>query len=154
VAGPAIEGGLVLAAACDLRVVTPRARFGVPIARTLGNCLSAANLARLSRAFGPARTRALLLLSETLDGREAEAIGFALACVPPEELAARCESVLDRLVSAAPLTIGATRRLLRRLEAAASVDDADVIADVYGSEDFHAGAAAFLQKRKAAWTGR
>jgi enoyl-CoA hydratase len=152
--GPAMGGGLVLAAVCDIRIVTPRARFGVPIARTLGNCLSAANLARLSRAVGPARARSLLLLSETLDGAEAKALGFALDCVPPEALGERCERVLARLAEAAPLTLAATRTLLRRLEAAAAADDADVIASVYGSDDFREGRAAFLQKRKPAWSGR
>lgn len=152
--GPAMGGGLVLAAACDIRIVTTRARFGVPIAQTLGNCLSAANLARLVRAFGPSRARALLLLSETLDGLEAKALGFALDCVPAEELAARCDRVLARLLCAAPLTVAATRTLFRRLEADATVDDADVVARVYGSADFHEGAAAFLDKRKIVWTGR
>jgi enoyl-CoA hydratase len=152
--GPAMGGGLVLATACDIRIVTTRARFGVPIAQTLGNCLSAANLARLARAFGPAWARALLLLSETLDGAETKALGFAIDCVPPEELAPRCDAVLARLVSAAPLTVAATRTLLRRLEAVAPMDDEDVIAEIYGSADFREGAAAFLQKRKVDWTGR
>jgi enoyl-CoA hydratase len=152
--GPTMGGGLVLAVACDLRIVTPRARFGVPIARTLGNCLSAANLARLARAFGAARARALLLLSETLDGTEARAIGFAHDCVPPEELPARCDDVMARLAGAAPLTLAATRTLLRRVESTAAVEDADVIEGVYGSADFREGRAAFLEKRRAVWTGR
>jgi enoyl-CoA hydratase/carnithine racemase len=152
--GAAMGGGLVLAAVCDIRIVTIRARFGVPIARTLGNCLSAANLARLARVFGAPRARALILLSEMLDGSEAKALGFAFDCVPPEELRERCDEVLDRLTRAAPLTLAATRTLFRRLETAAAVEDADVIARVYASEDFRTGAEAFLLKRANVWKGR
>ena len=50
--GWAIGGGLAIAAACDLRVATPGSRFGVPIARTLGNCLSIANYACLAAYAG------------------------------------------------------------------------------------------------------
>jgi enoyl-CoA hydratase len=151
--GPAMGGGLVLATACDLRLVTTRARLGVPIAQTLGNCLSAANIARLVRAFGAGRVRAMLLASETLDGPEARAAGFALDCVAPEALDARVESALSRLATAAPLTVAATRELLGRLERDEGVDDEDVVGRVYGSADFREGVAAFLGKRKAAWTG-
>ena len=77
--GPATGGGLMIATACDLRVASHRARFGVPIARTLGNCLSRANLMRLERAFGQGRTRRMLLLADLLDANEALAAGFLVA---------------------------------------------------------------------------
>src|SRR5262249_28616896 len=60
--GFAIGGGLAIAACCDLRIATPGARFGVPIARTLGNCLSIANYARLVAALGASRAKRVLLL--------------------------------------------------------------------------------------------
>jgi enoyl-CoA hydratase/carnithine racemase len=64
--GFAIGGGLAIAAACDLRIVTPGSRLGVPIARTLGNCLSIANYARLIAALGASRAKRMLLLAENL----------------------------------------------------------------------------------------
>jgi len=77
VEGWATGGGLIIAAACDFRLAVPNARFGVPIARTLGNCLSIANVARLVHAFGPARTKRMLMLAETISAEEASACGFA-----------------------------------------------------------------------------
>jgi len=76
VEGWAIGGGLAIAAACDLRVATPGSRFGVPIARTLGNCLSIANYACLAAELGLARTKRMLLLAEMLAAEELLAAGF------------------------------------------------------------------------------
>ena len=81
--GPATGGGLMIATACDLRVASSRARFGVPVARTLGNCLSRANLMRLERAFGQGRTHRMLLLADLLDANEALAAGFLVAMPQP-----------------------------------------------------------------------
>ena len=63
--GFAIGGGLAIAASCDIRIATPGSRFGVPIARTLGNCLSIANYARLVATLGASRAKRMLLLAET-----------------------------------------------------------------------------------------
>ena len=67
--GVTTGGGCALAAACDLRICTTRARFGVPIARTLGNCLSASNHARFLDLIGPARLKELLFTGRLLSGR-------------------------------------------------------------------------------------
>lgn len=151
--GAAVGGGLAIAAACDLRIVTPRARFGVPIARTVGNCLSAANLARLVRAFGDGPIRQMLLLSELLDGETAHRLGFASACVAEDRIDEEVERQITRLTEAAPITIAAVRDLLGRLQSAIP-GDRDVIAQVYGSDDFREGVSAFLAKRKPEWAGR
>ncbi|CAN5768566.1 enoyl-CoA hydratase [soil metagenome] len=151
--GAAVGGGLAIAVACDLRLVTPRARLGVPIARTLGNCLSLRNVARLERAFGLGAARRMLLLSELLDGEAAARAGFAIGCVEPGDLEARTQGVVDTLRAAAPLTIEATRETLRRIGRGES-GDADIIAGIYGSGDFREGVRAFLDKRKADWQRR
>src|SRR5271170_2719230 len=99
VTGAAMGGGLVLAAACDLRLITPRARFGVPIARTVGNCLSVANTARLVASLGVTRAKRMLLLAEIMDAGEAVACGFALGVVAPEGIDRRSEEHTSELQS-------------------------------------------------------
>ena len=112
-----------------------RARFGVPVARTLGNCLSRANLMRLERAFGQGRTHRMLLLADLLDANEALAAGFLVAMAEPDVLETRVAEILDKLVANAPLTLAATRKLMR----ASSEPEEKVIARVYGSRDFKEG---------------
>ena len=76
VEGWAIGGGLAIAACCDLRIATPGTKFGVPIARTLGNCLSVANYARLVAGIGAARTKRMMLMAENVPAEDALAAGF------------------------------------------------------------------------------
>src|SRR6202008_4134973 len=74
--GWCVGGGLAIATACDIRIATPSAKFGVPIARTLGNCLSMANVARLVAAWGKARVQRMLIAAEIIDAAEARACGY------------------------------------------------------------------------------
>jgi enoyl-CoA hydratase/carnithine racemase len=147
--GPATGGGLMIATACDLRVASSRSRFGVPVARTLGNCLSRANLKRLERAFGEGRTRRMLLLADLLSADETLAAGYLVAVVEPDALDARAAEIVARLAANAPLTLAATRALM----GASSEPDETVLARVYGSRDFKQGIEAFLAKRAPVWIG-
>ncbi|MFC7493019.1 MULTISPECIES: enoyl-CoA hydratase/isomerase family protein [unclassified Nocardioides] len=154
VSGHCFGGGLALATACDLRVVTPDSRFGYPIARTLGNCLSASTLAALVECLGAARTKTLLLLARPMDAEEAVASGFAAEVVPGDRLRQRVAALAEEMSGHAPLTMWATKEALRRLRVAAMPDDTDIIHTVYGSRDFHEGVRDFLAKRPHTWTGR
>jgi enoyl-CoA hydratase/carnithine racemase len=130
--GFAIGGGLAIAAACDLRIGTPSARFGVPIARTLGNCLSVTNYARLVAGLGASRAKRMLLLAENLGAEEALAGGF---------------------LSHAPITMRVSKEAIRRILQAGMPDGDDLVRACYGSDDFRAGVRAFVEKREAQWTG-
>jgi enoyl-CoA hydratase/carnithine racemase len=152
--GWAIGGGLAIAAACDLRVATPGTRFGVPIARTLGNCLSIANYACLAAALGLARTKRMLLLAENLTADELHTAGFLAEIIPPAELDARVGQLCARLAGNAPITMRVTKESLRRLLHAGFPDGEDLIRECYGSEDFRIGVQAFMEKREPRWTGR
>jgi enoyl-CoA hydratase len=154
VTGAAMGGGLVLAAACDLRLITPRARFGVPIARTVGNCLSVANTARLVASLGVNRAKRMLLLAEIMDAGEAVACGFALEIVASEEIDRRAAEMAGMLSSNAPLTLRVAKEAIRRVAATGLPNDDDLVRLAYGSGDFKEGVSAFLEKRKPVWTGR
>ena len=153
VRGAAMGGGLMIATACDLRIASPDARFGVPIARTVGNCLSMANIARLVAAFGPALVKRLLLLAETLTAEEAAAAGF-VEVFADNEIDGRAREICRRLGESAPLTMRATREAMRRLTTDGLPSGDDLIRSVYGSADFKAGVAAFIAKRRPVWNGR
>ena len=60
----------------------------------------------------------------------------------------------ERLAAHAPLTLRATKEALRRLRTTNLPDGSDLVAEVYGSEDFRHGVEAFLEKRRHEWTGR
>lgn len=154
VEGYAAGAGLLLAAACDLRICTPDARFGAPIARTVGNGLSMANTARLVAHFGVARTKALLMTAGFMAAGEAKACGFVIDIVPTGDLDARVNGLCDRLASRAPITVAVTKEMIHRIVAAGLPDGEDLIRRVYGSDDFHEGVAAFLAKRRPEWKGR
>ena len=153
VEGFCFGGGLALAAACDFRLATPDARFGVPIARTLGNCLSAANTARLLAALGPARTKRLLMLADTLGAEEAVACGFVLEIAEASRIGCRADELCRSLVSHAPVTMRVAKETVRRLTLAGLPDCRDLIREAYGSRDFQNGVRAFLEKKPARWRG-
>jgi enoyl-CoA hydratase/carnithine racemase len=152
VEGPAVGGGCAIALACDLRLCTPAASFGIPVARTLGNCLSSANLARLVDLFGTARVKDLLLSARLIKADEALALGFATRLAAVDVLESDLRTWTSELSRRAPSTVEATKAVLQRIRdqrRPPSMDD--VIAKCYGSAEFREGVAAFLEGRPPAW---
>src|SRR5256712_6846492 len=87
--GYCVGGGLSVALACDFRYASPDLKMGVPIARTLGNCLSMSNYARIVDLVGPARTKELIMLARMLDAGEALRLGLVNELVPVRRLQGR-----------------------------------------------------------------
>lgn len=152
VEGYATGGGLSIAAACDLRLCTPDARFGLPIARTLGNCVSMPTYARLVHLIGAARATHLIYTAGFVDGTEAVRIGLASELA--DDVDTRLAELCERLTANAPLTMRASKIALRRLRDHTLPPGEDLVAMCYGSEDFREGVTAFLDKRPPRWQGR
>lgn len=150
--GHAVGGGLALAAACDLRVCTPDARFGLPIARTVGNCLSMQGYARLASLLGPARAKDMIFTARALGAEEALTAGFVSEVVAPDAIEAHVEALATRVATHAPLTLRVTKEALRRLRPVPA-DGHDLIESVYGSRDFARAVEAFATKEAVIWQG-
>ena len=156
ISGACTGGGAGIASCCDMRIATRDMKFGFPIARTLGNLLSAATLARLSGLMGQARVIDLIYTSRLIQGEEALRIGLVHELVDDHaSLMARVTALAQQIAGHAPLTIQATKELLRRLRhSGPKVDDSDWVGRVYTSADFKEGMEAFLAKRPPRWQGR
>jgi len=141
---------------CDLRIGAANARIGMPIARTLGNCLSMANYARFAALIGPARLTDLVFTARLMEAPEALAAGFLTEVLDtPEALAERARALAMTIAGHAPLTLRATKEALRRLrQAAHAVPGDDLVTMCFCSDDFAEGVQAFLAKRPPVWTGR
>lgn len=156
IAGACTGGGAAIAAVCDLRIGAANARFGFPIARTLGNTLSMANHARLAALLGPARVTDLIFTARLLEAEEMHAAGLLGEILPDHDaLQARAWALAEQVAGHAPLTLRATKAALRRLRAAGGLPDGDdLVALCFTSADFREGVESFLARRPAAWRGR
>src|SRR6266540_3882256 len=153
--GYAVGGGFGIAAACDLRIASPDARFGVPIARTLGNCLSMEAYSRFVDLLGPSRVKDLLLTARLLSADEARSAGFVHEIVGPEEIEERVRALASLVADHAPITLRVSKEAIRRVQEHRRLTGGeDLIGSTYGSADFREGVRAFGEKRKPRWTGQ
>jgi enoyl-CoA hydratase/carnithine racemase len=155
IGGACTGGGFAIASCCDLRIATADARFGLPMARTLGNCLSLASHARLVGLMGPARVKDLILTARLFDAQEMRSAGLLSEIVPDyDALVTRAAEMATTVASHAPLTMRVTKESLRALQADVDPEAEEaLILKAYLSKDFAEGVDAFLNKRKPAWTG-
>lgn len=149
-------GAAVIAAACDLRIATRNLKYGFPIARTLANCLSAANITRVAMLTGVGRAMDMLVTTRLIEAEEALAIGLVNELLDtPEALTQRAHALGAQIATQAPLTMQAGKEIVRRMrERFGDVEDKDLVALCYGSADFREGLDAFLSKRTPKFAGR
>ncbi|HET7327571.1 MAG TPA: enoyl-CoA hydratase [Nocardioidaceae bacterium] len=151
VEGICVGAGLAVATHCDLRICTEGSRFGYPIARTLGNALSASVLYRCVAVFGESLTREMLLTSRLVDASRAYAVGAVMSTVAADDFEGEVDDVVSGIEAAARLTATTTKTQLRRLAErteASTGDDEELLERVYGSADFCEGVRAFLAKER------
>jgi len=156
VEGVAAGGGCAIAFTCDLRVCSPGARFGIPVARTLGNCLSAANTSRMIDVLGVARFREMMLTARLMTAGELTPAGLVAQIAEPDRIDAATRELALGVAAHAPLTIAATKEMIRRVQGdrrPAPERGDDLVGRCYGSADFREGVGAFLSKRSPRWTG-
>lgn len=155
IAGVCTGGGAAIAACCDLRIGAANVRFGMPMARTLGNCLSMANYARMAALLGPARVMDIIYTARLIESEEARTIGLLSEVLPDfPSLSKRADELARTVADRAPLTLRVTKESLRRIrEKMTPEDDPDLIRMCYMSKDFREGMDAFLNKRKPDWRG-
>jgi enoyl-CoA hydratase/carnithine racemase len=156
VEGVAAGGGCAIAFTCDLRVATPEASFGIPIARTLGNCLSGTSYGRLVDVMGAAAAKDMLFTGRLIAGDEARSLGLVTRLVPGADIDRTVRSLATEIAANAPLTLRATKEMIRRILAHRRLPagaDADLVEMCYMSADFREGVTSFLDKRKPSWSG-
>ncbi|MGB7203970.1 MAG: enoyl-CoA hydratase/isomerase family protein [Anderseniella sp.] len=155
ISGACTGGGAAIAATCDLRLGTHDMKFGFPIARTLGNCLSNNNIARLSAMLGAHRVKEIIFTSRLIEAEEALKLGLVSELHDSKDhVLAAALALAEKLKGHAPLTMRATKEALRRLRVGQGNDDHDLIVECYMSDDFREGMEAFLAKRKPDWKGK
>ena len=152
--GMAVGGGLAIASCCDFRISTPDAKFGVPIAKTLGNCLSAGNIAWLVAHLNINIVKRMLLLAEMVSAQELLQQGYLLATYEQDQLAGEANKLAERLSKLAPITQKSSKLVLARLVKNQLPECNDLISETYGSSDFKSGVAAFLNGKAATWSGK
>ncbi len=155
--GHAVGGGLELALACDIRIASSTASFGLSEVR-IGSIPSGGGTQRLPRAIGSSSAMLLLLTGDRIDADEALRIGLISRITPPMDLLATAQSMARRIASNAPLAVRAVKRLVREgmdmpLEGAIELERYafGVLRD---TQDRIEGRRAFQEKRTPQYHGR
>jgi len=150
--GWCVGGGLVLAAACDLRVAAEGTRFSIPEI-DLGIPLAWGGIPRLVREIGPALTKELVLTCRPFDAEEAKAAGFLNRIVPVDQLESSVLELAGSLAAKASHTLTSTKRHVNAVTdqmvgTMRSWSDADGLITALGDEECGAARRSYLQSRQ------
>lgn len=152
--GLAVGSGLLIATACDFRISTDDARFGIPVARTLGNCLSPSNLSWIASHLGVPIVKRMLLTAELINAPELLNSGYLYQTTTPDAITEATEILANQLAALAPMTQKVSKVTLARLMESNLPDCTELMRETYNSVDFKEGVNAFLEGRPPQWLGK
>ncbi|WP_077211067.1 enoyl-CoA hydratase/isomerase family protein [Bacillus dakarensis] len=157
VQGFALGGGCELAMACDIRIATKKAKFGLP-ELNLGIIPGAGGTQRLSRIVGKGRALDMVLTGKIIDGEEAERIGLTTYLAEEGRLEEKAQNVAQEVMKKGPVAIKLAKLAIHKgfdvdLETAMMIEKLSQ-AIAFGTEDKNEGTQAFIEKRKAEFTNR
>jgi len=154
--GACTGGGASIAACCDLRIASRAMKYGFPVARTLGNCLSMSSYNRLVYLVGPSLVKDIVFQARLIEADEALAKGLVSELHEDQAaLMKRAEELARTVATMAPLTLQATKEAVLRLRPKIEHGEGnDIVLMCYMSQDFREGMEAFLNKRKPVWKGK
>ncbi|MCG6120190.1 MAG: enoyl-CoA hydratase-related protein [Blastomonas sp.] len=147
--GDCIGGGCGLSLACDLRIATPSARFGITPAR-LGLVYSLHDTKLLVDLVGPAAAKRILFTAQLIGADEALRIGLIDELA--EDAGSAAQALAHSIAAVSPHSVRASKAMIRRILHGQVEDDAETLAqfaDAFDGPDFAEGVAAFLGKRTA-----
>ncbi|MDB5117769.1 MAG: enoyl-CoA hydratase [Mucilaginibacter sp.] len=148
--GFALGGGLELAMACHIRIASANAKMGLPEV-TLGLIPGYGGTQRLTRLIGRGKALEMIMTADMIDATEAHQLGLVNHVTTPEDLLAKAEEILQKILTRAPLAIAAA---ITAVNAAGHNDingfetEIEEFAKCFDTNDFKEGVSAFLQKRK------
>jgi len=155
--GDALAEGFELALACDLRLVSDRARFAMP-QLTMGRFPTHGGTQRLPRSIGRARALDLLLTGRTIDAAEAAAMGLIIQAVAPEDFDRALDTLARQLAAKGPLALRFAKEAVTKgsdlsLDQGIRLEE-DLYVLLQTTRDRQEGVHAFLEKRKPAFHGK
>ncbi|MBI2986398.1 MAG: enoyl-CoA hydratase/isomerase family protein [Deltaproteobacteria bacterium] len=156
VSGYALGGGCELALACDFRVASATARFGLPEIK-IGAFPAGGGTQRLPRLIGAAKAKEIIFTGEPVTSEEALSLGLVMKVVPKEKLLEEAKNFAAKLAGLPRLALQVTKMLINKsseMDLTSALElEARCLATLAATHDMREGTAAFLEKRKPNFTG-
>lgn len=157
VSGIALGGGCELALACDFRIASESAKFGLPEIN-LGGLPAGGGTQRLPRLIGVAKAKEMIMTGDSIDGREAYRIGLVNRVVPVDSLLEEAKKIAGRISEKAPLAMKMAKIAINKgiqMDLNSGLDyEAQCVTVLYKTEDRREAINAFKEKRKPLFKGR